>query len=166
MPINARYRWFYPIDWPQLSAVIRFKRAQGKCEGCGRPHGHTVCHLGDGRWWDRDKKQWRDGKGRPLPRLPALWLWKGTIRTLRLAALADAAATEQAAVERAVAIVLLPRRLRRQRAAGRGADAPGRARGAVARLRRAEFGARAGARDRAAGRDVARYGEIEPGGAA
>ena len=24
MPIHARYRWFYPIDWPQLSAVIRF----------------------------------------------------------------------------------------------------------------------------------------------
>src|SRR5215212_4593869 len=42
MPINARYRWFYPIDWPQLSAVIRFKRAQGKCEGCGRPHGHAL----------------------------------------------------------------------------------------------------------------------------
>ena len=84
MPIHARYRWFYPIDWPQLSAVIRFKRAQGKCEGCGRPHGHTVCHLGDGRWWDRDRKQWRDGKGRPLPRLPALWLWKGTVRTTRV----------------------------------------------------------------------------------
>ena len=84
MPIHARYRWFYPIDWPQLSAVIRFKRAQGKCEGCGRPHGYTVCHLGDGRWWDRDKKQWRDGKGRPLRRLPALWLWKGTIRSTRV----------------------------------------------------------------------------------
>jgi hypothetical protein len=25
---------------------------------------------------------WRDGKGRPL-RLPALWLWKGTVRTTR-----------------------------------------------------------------------------------
>ena len=68
MPIHARYRWFYPIDWPQLSAVIRFRRAQGKCEGCGRPHGRMVCHLGDGRWWDSDKKQWRDGKGRPLRR--------------------------------------------------------------------------------------------------
>jgi hypothetical protein len=44
MPINARYLWFYPIDWPQLSAVIRFRRAQGKCEGCGRPHGRVVCH--------------------------------------------------------------------------------------------------------------------------
>src|SRR5215207_9917967 len=52
MPINARYRWFYPIEWPQLSAVIRFRRAQGKCEGCGRPHGRRVCHLGDGRWWE------------------------------------------------------------------------------------------------------------------
>ncbi len=84
MPIHARYRWFYPIDWPQLSAVIRFRRAQGKCVGCGRPHGRVVCHLGDGRWWDRDKKRWRDGKGRPLPRLPALWLWNGTIRTTRV----------------------------------------------------------------------------------
>ena len=56
MPIHPRYRWFYPIDWPQLSAVIRFRRAQGKCEGCRRPHGRMVCHLGDGRWWDRDGK--------------------------------------------------------------------------------------------------------------
>ena len=48
MPIHARYRWFYPIDWPQLSAVIRFRRAQGKCEGCGRPHGRVVCHLAMG----------------------------------------------------------------------------------------------------------------------
>ena len=96
MPIHARYRWFYPIDWPQLSAVIRFRRAQGKCEGCGRPHGRTVCHLGDGRWWDREKRQWRDGRGKPIRQLPALWLWKGTIRfveagenTPRLAAQAD-----------------------------------------------------------------------------
>jgi len=46
MPIHARYRWFYPIHWPQLSAVIRFKRAQGKCER-GRPHGRVACHLGE-----------------------------------------------------------------------------------------------------------------------
>ena len=26
MPIRPEYRWFYPIDWPQLSAVIRFRR--------------------------------------------------------------------------------------------------------------------------------------------
>ena len=68
MPIRAEYRWFYPIDWPQLSAVIRFKRARGRCEGCGRPHGRLVVHLGDGRWWDAEKGVWRDGKGRVVRR--------------------------------------------------------------------------------------------------
>ena len=28
MPIRPEYRWLYPIDWPQLSAVIRFERAR------------------------------------------------------------------------------------------------------------------------------------------
>jgi len=30
MPIRPEYKWFYPIDWPQLSAVIRFERAKGQ----------------------------------------------------------------------------------------------------------------------------------------
>ena len=38
MPIRRKHRYFYPIDWKQLSAAIRFVRAQGRCEGCGRPH--------------------------------------------------------------------------------------------------------------------------------
>ncbi|MER2249710.1 hypothetical protein ABS772_07250, partial [Methylorubrum podarium] len=46
MPIRREYRFFYPIDWPQLSAVIRFGRAKGRCEGCGRPHGQLIFHLG------------------------------------------------------------------------------------------------------------------------
>ena len=29
MPIRREHRFFYPIDWPQLSAVIRFQRAGG-----------------------------------------------------------------------------------------------------------------------------------------
>jgi hypothetical protein len=49
MPIRPEFRWLYPIDWPQLSALIRFKRARGCCEGCGRLHGQIVFHLGDGR---------------------------------------------------------------------------------------------------------------------
>ena len=61
MPIRPEHRYFYPIDWPQLSAVIRFGRARGCCEGCGRPHGRMVYHLGDGRWWDADAGRWRDG---------------------------------------------------------------------------------------------------------
>jgi hypothetical protein len=38
MPIHPEYKWFYPIDWPQLSAVIRFERAKGRCQRCGRPN--------------------------------------------------------------------------------------------------------------------------------
>ena len=64
MPIRREHRYFYPIDWPQLSAVIRFRRAGGRCEGCGRPHGQIVWHLGDGRWWDAATASWRDGQGR------------------------------------------------------------------------------------------------------
>ena len=68
MPIRPEYRWLYPIDWKQLSAVIRFERAKGRCESCGRPHGQIVCHLGDGRWWDPDRQTWRDGEGRRVRR--------------------------------------------------------------------------------------------------
>ena len=71
MPIRPQHRWLYPIDWPQISASIRFGRAQGRCERCGRPHGRIVIHLGDGRWWDDDAKTWRNGKGKALARLPA-----------------------------------------------------------------------------------------------
>ena len=45
MPIKAEMRWFYPIDWPQLSNYVRFKRAGGVCQCCGRPHGEIVCVL-------------------------------------------------------------------------------------------------------------------------
>ena len=68
MPIRRAHRHFYPIDWPQLSAVIRFSRARSRCEGCGRPHMQDVQHLGDGRWWDAEATRWRDGRGRNLRR--------------------------------------------------------------------------------------------------
>jgi ribosomal protein S14 len=38
MPIKAEMRWFYPIDWPQLSRYVRFEHAGSVCQGCGRPH--------------------------------------------------------------------------------------------------------------------------------
>ncbi|MGU3387175.1 hypothetical protein ACLBYG_21885 [Methylobacterium sp. D53M] len=63
MPIRPEHRFFYPIDWPQLSAVIRFGRAKGRCEGCGRPHMRQIVHLGDGRWFDGDVAAWRNGSG-------------------------------------------------------------------------------------------------------
>ena len=70
MPIRRALRWFYPIDWRELSASIRFGRAKGRCEICSRPHGKTVQHLGDGRWWDEDLHHWRDRAGRALRDLP------------------------------------------------------------------------------------------------
>ena len=63
MPIRSEYRFLYPIDWPQLSAAIRFRRAGGRCERCGRPHGQLVWHLGDGRWWDAEDGIWRNSRG-------------------------------------------------------------------------------------------------------
>ncbi|MER0240129.1 hypothetical protein [Fulvimarina sp. MAC8] len=72
MPIKPDLRGFYPIDWAELSRSIRFRRAKGRCEHCARPHGATVCHLGDGRWYDEEAATWRDGKGRKLrTNLPA-----------------------------------------------------------------------------------------------
>lgn len=70
MPIRRQHRYFYPIDWAQLSAVIRFRRAGGACEACGRPHGWMIYHLGDGRWWDAEVGCWRDGQGRSVSTLP------------------------------------------------------------------------------------------------
>ena len=69
MPIRPQYKWLYPIDWLQLSAMIRFERAKGRYEECGRPHGREIRHLGDGRWWDEEDRTWRNRRGRPLPRL-------------------------------------------------------------------------------------------------
>jgi hypothetical protein len=68
MPIRPQFRWLYPIDWRELSTVIRFERAKSRCEHCGRPHGRVVVHLGDGRWWDAERAVWRNGDGRNLRR--------------------------------------------------------------------------------------------------
>jgi hypothetical protein len=70
MPIRPEYRWLYPIDWPELSRLIRFERAGGRCEGCGRPHGRDVRCLADGCWWDEERGYWRDGRGRRVRGLP------------------------------------------------------------------------------------------------
>ena len=81
VPIRPEHRYFYPIDGPPLSREIRFRRAGGACEGCGRPHGRMVYHLGDGRWWDAEVGGWRDGRGKSLTRLPTLADLTGELRT-------------------------------------------------------------------------------------
>ena len=32
MPIKPELRYFYPIDWPQISHWVRFVRAKGRCQ--------------------------------------------------------------------------------------------------------------------------------------
>ena len=61
----------------QLSASIRFGRAKGRCEGCGRPHGKLVLCVSDGRWFDRQDGSWRDERGRRItrPRKPYRLRW-------------------------------------------------------------------------------------------
>lgn len=70
MPIRPEHRWFYPIDWRELSAVIRFRRAKGRCERCARPHGRDIYHLGDGLWFDDERCYWRNERGRGVRGIP------------------------------------------------------------------------------------------------
>jgi hypothetical protein len=72
VPIRPEHRHFYPIDWPQLSAVIRFGRAAGRCERCGRPHGQVIVCLDGGSWYDAEAGAWRTDRGRVLRRTPDL----------------------------------------------------------------------------------------------
>jgi hypothetical protein len=64
MPIRPEMRGFYSSDWPQISRRVRFERAAGVCQGCGRPHGITVRCLPDGRWYDATRRTWRNAHGR------------------------------------------------------------------------------------------------------
>ncbi|WP_394652615.1 hypothetical protein [uncultured Sphingomonas sp.] len=68
MPIAREHRWLYPIDWRELSALIRFGRAGGRCEHCRRPHGRDILHLAGELWWDDSVRCWRDSQGRRVRR--------------------------------------------------------------------------------------------------
>lgn len=52
MPVRKELLPLYGPDWRALSHRIRFDRAQGRCEACGRPHGALVYTLRDGGWID------------------------------------------------------------------------------------------------------------------
>jgi hypothetical protein len=65
MPIRPEFRVLYPPNWPALSRRVRFERAGGRCQGCGRPHLAQVRCLPDGRWFDQAARTWRDRRGRP-----------------------------------------------------------------------------------------------------
>jgi hypothetical protein len=42
MPIRRELRSFYPPHWKELSRRVRFERARGPCEACGRPHATLI----------------------------------------------------------------------------------------------------------------------------
>ena len=65
MPIRAELRSLYPPHWRELSARVRFDRAGGRCQGCGRPHLAQLRCLPDGRWYNETAKIWRNRRGRP-----------------------------------------------------------------------------------------------------
>jgi hypothetical protein len=65
MPIRPELRPLYPPHWRELSSHVRFERAEGRCQRCGRPHLVLLRCLPDGRWFDEQAATWRDRRGRP-----------------------------------------------------------------------------------------------------
>ena len=90
MPIRRDLRALYPRNWPELSRLVRFTRAAGVCQGCGRPHGALIRCLPDGRWFDPAQTTWRDRRGRTA-RWPDLMeaTWVRTTRVVLAAAHLD-----------------------------------------------------------------------------
>ena len=82
MPIRPELRSRYPRNWSEISRRVRFERAAGRCERCGRPHGVQIRCLADGRWLDPHTGLWRSGRGRPA-RWPDLEDW-ARLRTTRV----------------------------------------------------------------------------------
>ena len=64
MPVRRELRALYPPHWKELSRRVRFDRARGRCEACGRPHATLIRCLPDGRWFDPVQRTWRDRSGR------------------------------------------------------------------------------------------------------
>ena len=71
MPIRRELRPLYPPHWRELSHHVRFERAGGRCQRCGRRHLTLVRCLPDGRWFDEQAVTWRDRRGR-MARWPDL----------------------------------------------------------------------------------------------
>ena len=65
MPIRREFRSLYPPHWRELSRLVRFDRAGGRCQHCGRPHLAQLRCLPDGRWFDEAARTWCDRRGKP-----------------------------------------------------------------------------------------------------
>lgn len=65
MPIRPDLRAAYPSNWRDLSQRVRFERAGGRCQACGRPHLVRIKCLPDGRWFDLTSGTWRNSRDKP-----------------------------------------------------------------------------------------------------
>lgn len=65
MPIRPELRPLYPPHWKALSRRVRFEKARGRCQECGRRHLTVIRCLPDGRWFDEIDRVWRNSRGRP-----------------------------------------------------------------------------------------------------
>ncbi|MCP5449807.1 MAG: hypothetical protein H6972_04460 [Gammaproteobacteria bacterium] len=63
MPINPELRPLYPPNWRELANWIKFERAGGHCEWCGREHGTTVLVIASGGWLDPETGECHDEQG-------------------------------------------------------------------------------------------------------
>jgi hypothetical protein len=72
----------YPKNWKHISHRIRFERASGKCEWCGKPHGAKILIAAQNSWAGEDGV-WRNRRGKRLPG-PMPWpheqWWQHVIR--------------------------------------------------------------------------------------
>lgn len=85
MSNHRQRRWFYPIDESERSRCKQAQPSKARCGNCRRPHGKTVAHLSDGRWWDVEVMTWRSGTGKALPDLPPLMKCQETILYTKVA---------------------------------------------------------------------------------
>jgi len=66
MPIHPDLLPLYPPNWRELANHIKFERAGGRCEWCGREHGSTVLVIASGGWLDPETGECHDEQGRSL----------------------------------------------------------------------------------------------------
>lgn len=58
----------YPRDWSNISRRVRFERAKGVCEQCGKRHGEWVYQGPQGTW--QREGQWFDERGHAIEKPP------------------------------------------------------------------------------------------------
>ncbi len=68
MPINPVYRYLYPPNWRELAHQVKFERAGGRCEWCGRAHGERVLVIKAGGWLDPNTGEQYDDQGQVVGR--------------------------------------------------------------------------------------------------